>query len=1382
MFLKQKKYIILIVLTLILLLPQANAEFTCTIQNTTNCAQQNTLIKLLNVYGTGYDNAHAEMPNYANPGYQYSICCESTTQNINLSCEANNAKEVLRLADQTNTHVQFADNYQGLIAHWKLNNNLYDSIGTNHATNNGATWTTDRRNNPNHALNFDNNFANTDFKITTQQFTVSLWVSFNQLVNSYIANQWQSGHSGRLIFSETGTQFGLHFGGTRYGDFTPELNNWYHVVVTRDENNLLTFYVNGTSVASATRTQAVPDSVFQFGGTNKTSSRNSNSKISDVRVYDRALSAQEISNLYEDGLIGHWKLEGDFQDYSGQGNDATNNAATWTHNRYGVSNRAINLEGSSYLAISNTPITVDAISLWFKTNSATEQIILGGFLNSHDSATITLRDNQIHVSRGGGIKTTRNNFNDNTWHHLVVLAGDPFRIYVDGKEEPTTTSSVSNRLSQRRAIGARYYQSIYELFFQGRIDDVRVFNREITEQEIQALFLEGKSKYSNSVCLAGEGTVECVASPTLCPQDYTCIGSIASSEGWDYTNAHIASCDYYDLQVCCFLNDLPQMNTARIEPITPSVDDDLIGYCEGTDTNSAQLMYYYTWYLNGAHHSNGTTSYHDEGEEINVANISNTITSQGQQWILECTAFDGNDFSEALNSTAVEIENCNPPTTGRWNVDGKEVCRDKTITVLEFIYIESGDELIFENVTLNMNYPTSNTDIVRVYDGGEFKANNSIITSTVAGRYPRVRIYSGGYGYFNNVTLTTGNPYVDFRNYGDAEIYNSSFNYVSRYYDASKTKIENSYIANPFVYVRTGHELEINNLDYTNTALNYEIASNNGLEVNITNTNMYRIRFFNTHGKFTINNSNVYGIVHYNYNANQGTTIQNTQMYLFTFYAYQSNVDAYISNWENPATSYTNNIIDSNNNEVNIINSDITRTYLYASNSGRLNVNDSIFHRGYITGSSVNKFINITPVQLLNLYGSSNNKIINSTMNPSLNIYAYQTSYTEIENSVLDSVNHRLYDTAVYNFTKPNSEIKRLRLPSGNPAIAGYVNISSVSAWTAGAVLRRTIPFNVTYTDGFPAENAEVTIKDDQTTIDTGYTNEEGIVNLEINQDNSANQAKQYQILVNEQEMKQITILENTNPHGVELLGIPSITMLIKPEEEEIIYERKPLFNWTHNPGANNITYHLQLSLSNDFQTLIINNTGIPTLSFNSSTVLDEALNFETYHWRIRAYNEDEELYGEWSNKSNFTVQSLLAINIINPGINFGTLEIGEEKNTTTNNPEPFKFKNQGNIEADLKNMTATNSIWQTPTAGLNTDYWQIKLRENPEAYNTQSSKTNWMNITNVIEDVVIKLNYTGTQQDHNEIEMDIKIKVPQQEPPGDKTEQITFTWIIHTP
>ena len=66
--------------------------------------------------------------------------------------------------------------------------------------------------------------------------------------------------------------------------------------------------------------------------------------------------------------------------------------------------------------------------------------------------------------------------------------------------------------------------------------------------------------YTYSSCLsASPGAASCTYSSGSCAGGYSCLASIASSEGWanNQTNAHVGPCSEYNTKVCCRLNSPP---------------------------------------------------------------------------------------------------------------------------------------------------------------------------------------------------------------------------------------------------------------------------------------------------------------------------------------------------------------------------------------------------------------------------------------------------------------------------------------------------------------------------------------------------------------------------------------------------------------------------------------------------------------------------------------------------------------------------------------------------------------------------------------------------------------------------------------------------------
>lgn len=114
-----------------------------------------------------------------------------------------------------------------------------------------------------------------------------------------------------------------------------DTDKWYHAVGTWD-GTMLRYYVNGRSldetVSSApiinnTKDLVVGQNGGQFVG-----------EVDDVCIWDRGLSIAQVTTLYRsgitgsltNGLVGWWKMDGDCQDSSGNGNHGfLNDTATF---------------------------------------------------------------------------------------------------------------------------------------------------------------------------------------------------------------------------------------------------------------------------------------------------------------------------------------------------------------------------------------------------------------------------------------------------------------------------------------------------------------------------------------------------------------------------------------------------------------------------------------------------------------------------------------------------------------------------------------------------------------------------------------------------------------------------------------------------------------------------------------------------------------------------------------------------------------------------------------------------------------------------------------------------------------------------------------------
>ncbi len=200
----------------------------------------------------------------------------------------------------------------GLVGYWKLDegsgSNAYDSSGYG---NNGTfgspapTWASGKINN---ALSFDGAGANVNAtlnSITLNQYTVSFWVYESQI---------NSG-SGMLTLRLAGTSFyvvwagafrvvdnalqittaGGYAGSSNTNDY---LNKWTLMTFTRDSTQTVNIYKNGIFQVSAPSSGGSATNPVLNIGNILPNGRDLIGLIDDVHIYNRALSAAEISAIY----------------------------------------------------------------------------------------------------------------------------------------------------------------------------------------------------------------------------------------------------------------------------------------------------------------------------------------------------------------------------------------------------------------------------------------------------------------------------------------------------------------------------------------------------------------------------------------------------------------------------------------------------------------------------------------------------------------------------------------------------------------------------------------------------------------------------------------------------------------------------------------------------------------------------------------------------------------------------------------------------------------------------------------------------------------------------------------------------------------------------
>jgi hypothetical protein len=204
-----------------------------------------------------------------------------------------------------------------------------------------------------------------------------------------------------------------------------------------------------------------------------------------------------------DGLVGWWPFNGNANDESGNGNNATSIGASLTNDRNGNANSAYFFNGNNNTieipsSQSLEPPTQLSVSVWvhptgFGSGNFPHPIVKRLNPNSNTFGIVYGAGNSwgcgIETSTGStGIYTGNNTFIVGQWILLTsTYNGNIHNIYVNGIL--TDSTSISGNIVYNSNYGWTLgYSTVFAQYFEGYLDDVAIYNRALTQQEITALY------------------------------------------------------------------------------------------------------------------------------------------------------------------------------------------------------------------------------------------------------------------------------------------------------------------------------------------------------------------------------------------------------------------------------------------------------------------------------------------------------------------------------------------------------------------------------------------------------------------------------------------------------------------------------------------------------------------------------------------------------------------------------------------------------------------------------------------------------------------------------------------------------------------------------
>ena len=421
------------------------------------------------------------------------------------------------------------------------------------------------------ALSFDG--GNSYIKTTTldgylnskSAGAISLWFKNDgQTINRPEIAGWWLSDNFRIDFNDTGAPGGnVEFYYSTSGGHDQTLtsssayadNKWHHAVATYDSLGSAAFYIDGGLISSRAANGAiVSGDRFCIGmacGTAGNIGLPFKGSVDDVRIYNRALSAAEVQQLYNigagthvntssanlqngstinSGLVGYWTFDGATinwatgiaKDLSGQGNDGQLiNMSTTTSPTIGKLGQALRVDGNTnyvspgdVASLSFDRTSPFSVSAWVKTTSSTRGSVVSKmkeangwdalYINS-STQIMTFLSNTWNTNAFRAVGNLSQSVTNGKWHHLVMTydgssQNSGVKIYSDGSlasMDYTGENSLSGSILEPGTsvrIGARTAADGVSIYvpFNGTIDDVRIYNRALSAAEVQQLYLMGK--------------------------------------------------------------------------------------------------------------------------------------------------------------------------------------------------------------------------------------------------------------------------------------------------------------------------------------------------------------------------------------------------------------------------------------------------------------------------------------------------------------------------------------------------------------------------------------------------------------------------------------------------------------------------------------------------------------------------------------------------------------------------------------------------------------------------------------------------------------------------------------------------------------------------
>ena len=450
---------------------------------------------------------------------------------------------------------------RGLVGYWTMNETSWTGAsgevkdssvnGNNGISVNGANTTASGKYSYGGSFDGSNDYvALPSINIGTSPVTFSLWAKGQSVPANReygLITVFQSGKRWYFTLERSSWSTGNLIMYVGYPDQTPNSmytpsgswsitdTSWHHLVMTRNSSSM-NLYIDGVLQATSTEANLTNFNVgdkpiyigypseYYWGGS-----------LDDVRIYNRALSASEVQQLYANpggiasqpttnsnpttafgteekapGPVAYWSFdEGtgtNAQDSTTNNNDGTISGASWQSEDLCVSGKCLKFDGTDDYVNAGNPTSLKSLSsgaftasAWIKKNTNTaSQIILSKYnespiegwrLYTSDSNLRAL----IRCSTTDALSISDETIPLNSWTHVEMTydnsSSRKVQMYINGKEVSYSTQTAcagttNTDLNTNFYVGEDYDAAARPL--NGFIDEPKIYNYARSAAQIKA--------------------------------------------------------------------------------------------------------------------------------------------------------------------------------------------------------------------------------------------------------------------------------------------------------------------------------------------------------------------------------------------------------------------------------------------------------------------------------------------------------------------------------------------------------------------------------------------------------------------------------------------------------------------------------------------------------------------------------------------------------------------------------------------------------------------------------------------------------------------------------------------------------------------------------